>query len=139
MARIEWVKQRLDNWALWHASMAGEGRGWASTSSFLKEVDSSRYRESHIPIDDVEAGVTDQGVASMKAAHPHLFDTVVAIYLGDSGIKGAARSRQLAESTIHSHLSQADAYLARWFTERKRVQAEARAAWEKSQQARVDR
>lgn len=132
MARIEWVKQRLDNWALWHERMNGGGLGFASQSSFLKEVDSSRYRESHVPVDDVEAGVTDQGVASMKDGHQHLFETVVAIYLYDSGIKGAAQRRHLAESTIHSHLSQADAHLARWFTERKRVQAEARAAREKA-------
>jgi hypothetical protein len=130
MARIEWVKQRLDNWALWHERMAGGGLGFASQSSFLKEVDSSRYREAWVPCDEVEAGVTDQGVASMKDPHQHLFETVIAIYLEDSGIKGAAVRRRCAESTIHAHLSQADAYLARWFTERKRVQEEARAARE---------
>jgi hypothetical protein len=132
MARIEWVKQRLDNWALWHERMTGGGLGFASQSSFLKDVDSSRYREAWVPVDEVEAGVTDQGLASMKAVHEHLFDTVSAIYLADTGIKGAARRRLCSESTIHSHLSQADAYLARWFTERKRVQEEVRAARERT-------
>jgi hypothetical protein len=131
MARIEWVKQRLDNWALWHERMAGGGLGFASQSSFLNEVDSSRYREAWVPCDEVEAGVTDKGVAEMRQAHPHLGDTVVAIYLHDAGIKGAACQLHKAESTIHAHLSQADAWLAQWFTERKRVQAEARAARER--------
>lgn len=131
MARIEWVKQRLDNWALWHERLQGGGLGYASQSSFLKEVDSSRYREAWVPCDEVEAGITDQGVAAMRQVHDHLAATVIAIYLKDSGIKGAARQLHKAESTIHAHLGQADAWLALWFAERKRVQAEARAARER--------
>ena len=65
MARIEWVKQRLENWALFKAREAGGGLGFASQSSFLGEADSSRYRESRIPIDDVDASVTDEAVESL--------------------------------------------------------------------------
>ena len=40
MARTEWVKLRLDNWALWKAREAGDGRGWATQSAFLGTFDS---------------------------------------------------------------------------------------------------
>jgi hypothetical protein len=124
MARIEWVKQRLENWALWHERLAGGGLGYATTSSFLREVDSSRYRESWIPVDDVEAGVTDTAVASLKVGREHLYETLALIYLKGAGVREASRALGLNESTIHAHLGQADAHLAQWFTERKRQQAE---------------
>jgi hypothetical protein len=128
MARIEWVKQRLDNWALWHERQAGGGLGFASQSSFLNEVDASRYRESYVPVDEVEAGITDQAVASLKLGHGHLFETLSLMYLRGCGVIGTARAMRRAESTIHANLSHADALLAAWFTERKRQQAAARAA-----------
>jgi len=131
VARIEWVEQRLRNWALWHERAAGGGLGFASQASFLKEAASGR-RESHVPCDEVEAGVTDKAVASIKDPHPHLFDTLTVFYLEGRGISGSAAARRCAVSTIHAHLAQADAYLARWFTERKQQQAAALAAREEA-------
>ena len=128
MARIEWVKQRLENWARWHERAAGGGLGFASQSSFLKDVDSSRYREAWVPVDEVEAGVTDKGVATLRASgRSHLYRTLELIYLKGVGIKVTARSIDRAESTVHAHLEQADAWLSEWFGERKRLQAEQRA------------
>ena len=132
MARIECVKHRLDNWALWKARNEGGGLGFSSTTSFLHEVDSSRYREARIPVDEVDAGVTDQAVESLRPDRSHLYETLLLIYLRDSGIKGAARETGRAESTIKAHLDQADQVLAQWFTERQRRQAELRAEIERS-------
>jgi DNA-directed RNA polymerase specialized sigma24 family protein len=133
MARIDWVEQRLKNWALWKAREDGGGRGFSSTTSFLHDADTSRYRESQIPVDEVESSVTNEAVETLEA---HLRDTVRMIYLEDTGVRGAARRLNRAESTIHSHLGQADAYLARWFVDRKRRQEEARAQMLKGVRAR---
>lgn len=118
MARIEWVKQRLDNWALWKAREAGGGLGFASQSSFLGEFDATRYRESVIPVDDVDASVTNEGVEALKPARTHLHDCLVCIYLEDRGITGTARQLGKAESTIKAQLEQADLALSVWFIQR---------------------
>lgn len=116
--RIEWVKLRLNNWALWKAREAGGGLGFATQASFLREVDSSRYRESIIPIDECDASVTNEAVESLKVPRPHLYACLQAIYVKDTGIKGAAQRLGKAESTIKAQLAQADAALATWFNER---------------------
>lgn len=130
MARIEWVKQRLENWALWKARESGGGLGFSSTTSFLHEVDSSRYREAKIPIDEVDASVTDQGVELLKLGNGHLYETLHLVYIAGVGIRATAARMCRAESTIKSHLDQADHRLASWFLERKRQQQEARQARE---------
>lgn len=128
MARIEWVKQRLQNWALWHQRAAGGGLGFATQAAFLAEPGRGGYRESWVPCDEVEAGVTDKGVAALKVDHEHLYDTLAHYYLEGRGMTGTALARRVAVSTVHENLGQADARLAVWFTERKRMQAEALAA-----------
>jgi hypothetical protein len=130
VARIEWVKQRLENWALWKARMSGSGLGFYTQSSFLNEVDSSRYREARIPVDEVDAGVTNEAIESMLPDRQHLHDTLHLVYIEDTGIRGAASRERCAESTIYARLEQADMYLANWFTERKRRQTAARAELE---------
>jgi hypothetical protein len=125
MARIEWVKQRLDNWALWHERQAGGGLGFATQSSFLQEFDSGRYRQAWVPCDEVEAGVTDQGVAALRLVDEGLFDVLVLMYLKGSGVSGAAVTLHIAPSSVHARLDRADRRLSEWFTERKRQQAEA--------------
>ena len=119
MARIEWIKMRLNNWALWKARDAGNGLGFASQSVLLMEpVD--RYREINIysTIDSTDASVTNEAVESLKPGRQHLYDTVQCIYLKDTGVKGAAVRLGKAPSTISANLDQADAALAAWFGER---------------------
>ncbi len=119
MARIEWVKQRLENWALWKVREASGGMGFYNQSSFLKEATTAdRYRESRIPVDEVDASVTDQAVQHMKQSRPPLYETLHAIYLEGSGIKGAARHAGVGESTIKARLEEADRALRTWFQER---------------------
>lgn len=126
MARIEWVRQRLENWALWHERGRGGGLGYATQSVLLAErVDGDR-RDAWVPVDDIEAAVTDQGVESLKLGHGHLHVTLRLVYLQGVGIKEAARRMHRAESTIKAQLVRADQLLAAFFAERKR-QHEARA------------
>ncbi len=118
MARIEWVKYRLDNWALWKAREQGGGLGYSSRTSFLHDVTPDRYREAVIPVDEVDASITDQAVESLKPERAHLHRTLLCIYLLGRGIKATARDMGKAESTIKAHLDQADQALAQWFRDR---------------------
>ncbi len=113
MARIEWVKQRLDNWARWKEREASHGLGFYRQSPFLRmAVDGGGYRDLTIPVDDVEARGTDEAVQSLLAGHPHLHRTLVLIYLEDAGIRVAAVRLACAESTVKARLEQADHAIA---------------------------
>lgn len=119
MARIEWVRQRLENWALWHERRHSAGLGYASSSVFLAErVDQSR--DVWVPVDEIEASETDQAVEALKLGYGHLHRTLQLIYLRGVGIKAAALTMRRAESTIHAQLARADLLLALWFADRKR-------------------
>lgn len=117
MARIEWVRCRLENWAMWKVREASGSLGFATSSSLLREANNG-YRESIIPIDDVDASVTNDAVESLKPARPHLYQCLQAIYVKDTGIRGAARLLGKAESTVKAQLEAADHALSAWFNER---------------------
>jgi hypothetical protein len=128
--RIEWVALRLNNWALYKARESGGGLGFSSQASFLNEVDSSRYRESIIPIDETDASVTNDGVESLKASRPALYDCLQTYYVtGPGGIKGTALLLGIAPSSVHANLAAADRALANWFTDRQSRQALHRAGY----------
>lgn len=118
MARIEWIKHRLENWALWKARDSSGSLGFATQSSFLGEFSGTRYRDSNIPVDEVDASLTDQAIQSLGPERGHLVLTLEAIYLQGLGIKETARRQAKAESTIKAHLEQVDQALALWFRER---------------------
>lgn len=115
--RIEWVKLRLHNWALWKARDAGGGRGFATQSVLLREP-ASGYRESIMPIDDTDAGVTNVAIEALRLTRPHLVDVLECIYLHDTGLKGAAQRLCRAQSSISSSLDAADRALRDWFVAR---------------------
>lgn len=116
MARIEYIKHRLENWALWKARESGCGLGFA-TQSVLLAVRVDRYREIDIrsTIDDADASLTNTAVESLRPAQSHLYRRLHLIYLLDTGIKEAARRECCAESTIKASLEQADHALRDWF------------------------
>lgn len=113
MARIEWVNQRLHNWALWKEREGRGSLGFYTASAFTKMVvDTSGYRELMNTVDDIEAQVTDEAVQSLLSEHAHLHRTLVLIYLNDTGIRRAASMLSCAESTVKARLEQADQQIA---------------------------
>jgi hypothetical protein len=119
MARIEWVDHRLKNWALWHERMNSGGMGYAAQSVLLSErVDCNGRPEAWIPVDEVDAEITNQAVESLKLGHGHLYQTLRLLYLKGAGIEGTARTMRRAVSTIYTQLARADELLAFWFRER---------------------
>lgn len=115
MQRVEWVKQKLENWALWREAEDSGARGWPSTCAMFNTVTIGGYRECKVPVLDVEASVTNQGVESLRPERVHLYETLHCIYPRGLGIKETARQLQCAESTIKARLAQADHALADWF------------------------
>ena len=126
MARIEWVKLRLNNWALWKVRNSCGGMGFARVSVLLaNRVDESR--ESPIPVDEIDAEKTNKAVESLRPKRMQLYQTLQCVYIDGIGIKGTARKLGAAESTIKALLDQADHALSEWFG----LQAEAAKAKER--------
>lgn len=128
MARIEWVEQRLQNWARWRL-MSGSGvLGYAGVN--LAEAGGVRepYAEAPIPVTEVEASETDTAVERLPG---HLKATVLELYLGQGGIRDKLKRLCCSEPTLHRRIEQAHRLLADHFTalddrrraERARVEA----------------
>ena len=114
MARIEWIKARLENWALWKAREASGGLGYAKQSVLLADrVD--RYREIPLPVDETDAATTDKAVESLKLGRGHLYVTLHLVYIKGIGIRETARQMGRAESTVKANLDHADHALRDWF------------------------
>ena len=127
MARIEWVKDRLVVWGGWKARREDSGLGFPSVNILLSMGGGTGgYRETVVPINEIEAAETDRAVESLRLVKSHLYLTLQLIYVRNTGIRLAAQRLQRAESTVKAQLDQADAELSVWFYER-RIERERRA------------
>jgi hypothetical protein len=114
MARIEWIKHRLENWALWKVRESSGGLGWSTQSVLLANVvDCSR--EIPLPVDEIDAEKTNQAVESLKLGRGHLYVTLQLIYIKGLGIRETGRQMARAESTVKANLDSADHALREWF------------------------
>lgn len=117
MARIEWVKHRLDNWALWKEKESRGGLGYATQSVLLSEpVD--RSRDIVIPIDETDAMLTNTAVESLRNGNGQLYLVLQCIYIAGIGVRETARKMGRAESTVKENLDRADHAIRQWFGER---------------------
>jgi DNA-directed RNA polymerase specialized sigma24 family protein len=130
MARIEWVKHRLNNWALWKERAGSNGLGFYSQSAFLRvAVDCGREGSSlHSTVDEVEAMKTDEAVTALLGTKPHLARTLELIYLKGESIRRTAETMCKAESTIKANLEQADHAIAAFLREKEEARERADAA-----------
>ena len=120
MARIEWIKLRLQNWALWKVAGNSGGLGFSSQAAFLAvKVDCGR--DSPLPVDEIDAEKMDRAVESLKLGKGHLHKTLQLHYIKGLGIQDVAREMGRAVSTIHAQLDQADVALQEWFTQQAEI------------------
>ena len=120
MARIEWVKHRLENWALWKERESKGGLGFASQSSFLNEAVADRYRESKIPVDEVDASLTNVAVESLRSGELELYITLQLKYVHRPalGPNDIARMRGVSVRSIAERVDRADHVIRQWFAAR---------------------
>lgn len=129
MARIEHIKRRLNNWALWRERRDNHGLGFASRNMLANWMaaageSGSKNRESTMPILHMEAEETDQAVQALKLGKGHLFKTLELVYLRNKGATEAARIMGRSPSTVHAQLDQADRCIALWLEDKARVREE---------------
>lgn len=122
MARIQWVKDKLDNWARWARQRESGALGYPKQSAFARLGPSSNVWGASVPVDDLDASLTDTAVQSLRTTQDHLFKTLRCHYVEGYEIKRVAIHLGVAESTIKARLDAADSSLAQWFS----LRAEAR-------------
>jgi DNA-directed RNA polymerase specialized sigma24 family protein len=114
MARIVWVRQRLNEWARWKAQDNAGSLGYAKASILLRtRVDCDTT--PHAQIDESRAHETDQAVEALKLGKGHLARTVELCHLHGLPVHEAAKHMQKGRSTVHTQLEQADHALQEWF------------------------
>lgn len=125
MARIDWIEQRLQNWARWKLMQGGGVLGYAAVD--LQGVGSTAepWAAAAIPVSDVEAGETDEAVQRLSPGGLAL--TVIEHYTGRGGIKDKLARLCCAERTYHTRIDQAHRQLADHFNARQERQRAERA------------
>ena len=126
MARITWIKQKLDAWASWARSKDSGILGYPKQSAFLRMAVSGATAGAAVPLDSLDAGITEQAVQSLRFSHPHVWLTIKTHYVEDLEIRRCAKKLSVAESTIKARLDAGDALLAAWFSARAEVQQKMR-------------
>ncbi|MFI8616499.1 hypothetical protein ACIGHN_13440 [Acidovorax sp. NPDC077693] len=113
MARLEHIRQRLENWALWKVRQNDGGLGYHTRSVLAVDVwDAGSYNNNHVPHLELEAERTDEAVGALRLGRGHLHVTLCHYYLDGLGIRETARVMRRGESTIRAQLEQADHAIA---------------------------
>lgn len=129
MARIEWIEERLRNWARWRL-MSGSGvLGFAGVNLENADMPREPYADAPIPTNEIEASEMEDLVKRL----PGELKATVEVWYVDGG-KLAKKLAKLccAESTLHGRIERAHRQLAdhllakqdRQKAERERVQAQ---------------
>lgn len=113
MARIEWVKRRLENWATWHAKASIGGVGFSSRSVLLAEPRGSAF-DTWVPVIESEAEETHQAVESLREGKSHLHRALELFYLKNKSHAQIATAMAKADSTVKAYFDQADVAIAHW-------------------------
>ena len=117
MARITWVKQKLDNWGRWCQQTDSGGLGYPSMCAFARLGGAGANGGGNVPISSLDASETDRAVQSLRFSQPHLHMTLTMIYAQGFPRYQVAKKMARAESTIDANLAAADYAISRWFSD----------------------
>lgn len=118
MAIIDWVDRRLDNWARWSAERASGALGYPRSAAFTRAPGAPRHAENRnsIPVDGIEAAVTERAVRALRFVKGSLHAVVVFHYLHDiSGTELAQRMGGIGARRAYQLVEEAHFELAKWF------------------------
>lgn len=129
MARIDWIEERLQNWALWKVARGAGEMGYAAADLGGANGGRSGYVTAAVPILDAEAAATDEAVNRLSPGGLRL--TVTAFYCAPGGHKDKAALLCCSVAAMYARVDQAHRQLADHFlvqqerqkTERARVEA----------------
>ena len=119
MARIEWVRHRLEEWGRWSQQSESGALGYPSQSAFARMGPSSGRNEANVPVISIQASETDDAVKSLQLSQSHLHKVLVLTYAKGLPRHLVARHMARAESTISANLEAADRAVARWLDDRR--------------------
>jgi len=127
MARIDWVEQRLQNWARWRLMQGSGVLGYAGVDlTKLADSDAGRdgYITATIPISDIEAGETDAVVQRLPS---ELRATVESAYTGKGTMRERCTRLCITEDTFYRRVDRAHRLMAEHWRHKQAMQAEERA------------
>ena len=132
MARIEYIRLRLEGWSKWCAQQAIGGLGYPSQTSFARLAPASGGSRGSVEwVNAIDAQEIDQAVRSLRWSKPHLYLVLVYTYAQGLPRYQVAKKMAKAESTINQNLADADHAVDRWLKDkaaaRERVMADFRA------------
>lgn len=124
MARIEWVKARLENWGRWCSQSESGALGYPKATAFYRL--SVPVGGSGIPVQSLDASEVDRAVSSFRLTRSHLYLVLTLTYAKGLPRHQVAKKMGRAESTVNANLCEADRAVAAWFEERRLAQQDGR-------------
>jgi DNA-directed RNA polymerase specialized sigma24 family protein len=121
MARIDWVRHRLENWARWCQQSESGALGYPKQSAFARLYISGGRNDSAVPISNLEASETDDAVKSLQFTQSHLYDALVLTYAKGLPRHLVAKRMGRAESTIRKNLEDAEHAIKRWLDDKQAI------------------
>lgn len=128
MARIEWIRHRLENWGRWCQLTDSGALGYPKQSAFARMAPSGGSKGDAVPLSSLEASETNEAVKSLQFTQSHLFLALDLTYARALPRHLVARRMGCAESTVAKNLGDADRAIARWLDDRKLAAARMRDA-----------
>jgi DNA-directed RNA polymerase specialized sigma24 family protein len=131
MARIEWVRYRLENWARWCAQQDSSGLGYPKQTAFARLGGKGSRSETTVPTDNLEASETNDAVNSLKTGNSELFKALTLHYARALPRHTVAKLLAVSDRTVTEYLDRADHSLARWFQDRQALRAKMKETYDK--------
>lgn len=121
MARLDHIHRRLVVWGAWRARRDDAGLGYPKINILLSMGGGGAggYRETVVPLNEIEAAETDRAVESMRLVKSHLYLTLHYVYIRSQGITATALAMGRSRAAINAQLDQADVEIQRWLDDRR--------------------
>ncbi|PQA78701.1 antiterminator Q family protein [Rhodoferax sp. TS-BS-61-7] len=125
MARIEYIRHRLEEWGRWCQQSESGALGYPSQSAFARMGPSAGRNESVVPTIALQASEIDDAVKSLQLTQSHLYLVVKLTYADGLPRHLVAKRMARADSTIKANLAAADQAISRWLEDKAELQRKA--------------